>query len=230
MKCPTCGAENPEAARFCQVCGRSVTSGHQYQQSELQTTTTTVTQLHDRDERMRGADLPLAATLIIVGVAVVVLSVAAIGYSNNLDHLERDVFVSAGGNGFLMAFVGAGMMIHLLSRRRASPGPKRIAGEPTPEKTFFREMEPPSLLGAVNGFQTQTAEREIQVSGGVRAILYLLSICVPALGSVAGAALCVNAKPNYGRIGRKCMIISVLSLLVLTAIVAFVYVTIHFTF
>ena len=91
-------------------------------------------------------------------------------------------------------------------------------------------MEPPTLLGAVNGIQTHAAGRETQVSGGVKALLYLLSICVPAMGSVAGAALYVNAKPNYGRVGRKCMIISILSLIALTALVAFVYVTIHFPF
>lgn len=229
MKCLNCGAENPEDAKFCQVCGRSVVYGHQHQQFEPQKTATTAApQPYHRDERKKGSDLPLATTLLLVGVAVVAFSVAASDYSRNPDNIERDAFGSAAGNGFLMAVVGAGMMVYLLSRRRASLRPENKAGERPPEKSFFHEMEPPTLHGVVYEVRAHPAERETNVSGGVKAILYLLSIFIPGFGSIAGAALYVNAKPNYGYVGRKCMIISVLSLVAVTVLIGFVYAVVYF--
>lgn len=192
--------------------------------------TITAPQPYRKEERTKGSDFRLAATLILVGATVVASSVAAIGYSNDPGHPEWDAFfTSAGSNGFLMAFVGAGMMIYLLSRRRASPRPETKVGEPLPEKSFFHEIEPPTIFGAVYEVKAHPAKRETQVSGVVKVILYLVSMFVPGFGAIAGAALYVNAKPNYGYVGRRCMMISVLSLIAVTALIDIAYAIVHFS-
>lgn len=178
--------------------------------------------------RVERSDLPLAAILIIFGVAVLALCLAAIAPSSNPDYLEREAFASLGINAFLMAFVGGGMMAFLLSLRRASSKNESGAAGTAPGRSFFREARTTTILGPSYVPQMSTAMREGQVNVGVKILLYLLAICIPAAGSIAGAALYVNAQRDYRLVGRRCIIVSLLSLIVLTALLAFVYAVVHF--
>ena len=172
------------------------------------------------------SDLPLVTTLTLVSVAVLALCIALTAASSNLEPLEMEAFASLGGNAFLMAFVGAGMIFHLLSSRSASSShQKGVSG--APQRSFFHEMRSTTLLGAGQAPQVSQATGERQASLVVRVLFYLLAICIPAAGSVTGAAMYIYSGSGYRLLGRKCIIVSLLSLGVFTALLLFVYAAVH---
>ncbi|MFY9606327.1 MAG: hypothetical protein WAS24_06330 [Thermoplasmata archaeon] len=125
-----------------------------------------------------------------------------------------------------MVAVGVGMMIYDLSRGRALTRPESEVPEHATEEYFFRRMNLSAFSGAIYGTQTRATVPEAHVSTGIRAVLYLLSICIPALGSVAGTIVYTNAKPEYKRVGKMCMMLSAVGLVVIFALGVLLFVVI----
>jgi hypothetical protein len=61
------------------------------------------------------------------------------------------------------------------------------------------------------------------VSGGMRALFYILSILIPIVGIVIGAVYLMDPRQGHKRIGKVCMILGVVSLLLAVVISALLY-------
>lgn len=227
MKCPSCGGENPEAARFCQMCGKLVAPGYQYEQVQAQNAATpSVPAPSPQEGSVKQSNLALATVLIIVGVSVVALSRVVTGGSGSHYYGERDFFLSIEVNCYIVVAAGVGMMIYDLSRGRALTRPESEVPQHATEESFFHRMNPSAFSGAVYGTQARATVPEAHVSTGIRALLYLLSICIPAAGSVAGTIIYTNAKPEYKRVGKMCMMLSAVGLVVIFALGVWLFVVI----
>ncbi|MDQ1372588.1 MAG: Zinc ribbon protein [Candidatus Thermoplasmatota archaeon] len=71
--------------------------------------------------------------------------------------------------------------------------------------------------------QPQGPVRE-SLSGGVRVLLYLVSFLVPVVGIILGIVFMVRADPEYKRMGKICLILGVVAIVVEIGLAAVLYV------
>ncbi len=71
--------------------------------------------------------------------------------------------------------------------------------------------------------QPQAPVRE-SLSGGVRVLLYLVSFLVPVVGIILGIVFMVRADPEYKRVGKICLILGVVAIVVEIGLAAVLYV------
>ena len=65
---------------------------------------------------------------------------------------------------------------------------------------------------------------ETPISGGIRALLYILSLFVPLAGFIIGAIFLTNPGPEHKRVGKICLILAVVGILLMVALAALLYV------
>jgi len=227
-KCPTCKAENPEAARFCQVCGRSLDPGYQRQQMQPQMATdSSVNPPSLKDIGSRRTDLILATILTVVGIGVVALLTVEIVGTSRQHSRELALFQATLVNAYFVLVSGLGMMVFCLSRGRTSSRFGSKAPEPASERSFFHKMEPSLLCGAVSETHTLAIASDARFGRRTEILLYLLSFFFIPVGCMAGAILYANAKPEYRRVGKMCLTLSATCLLVLAAVISTMFVALH---
>ncbi len=71
--------------------------------------------------------------------------------------------------------------------------------------------------------QPQAPVRE-SLSGGVRVLLYLVSFLVPVVGIILGIVFMVRADPEYKRMGKICLILGVVAIVVEIGLAVVLYV------
>jgi hypothetical protein len=176
---------------------------------------------------MMRLDFVLATIMVFVGIVVVALSELMNEGSGDQDYTLRAALASLEANAFIVAFAGVGTMILWLRKRQSIQTPVSRLGEIQTEVSFFRTMEPSLLSGATYKPQTYATDQGGRISLAVKTLLYLVSICIPGFGCMAGGILMANTKPGYGIVGRNCIKAGIASLTVITALIALTYLAIH---
>ncbi len=229
MKCVICGFVNTQDARFCQVCGAVVASSNQYQPYEFQPKQGSKPTVQEsplpayNEGAMREACLIDSVTLIIVSICGMVFSVLAIGELADRYSEARSLLLSLSANAFVALVVGAGMVAYLLSKEPASSRPKGEVEAPATNGFFVGGIELSPFRSAVRRSPKRSTVPYVKPNAWVRALLYLLAVLLPAVGLTVGAGLLVNAEKGYKRVGKTCIEIGTVVLLLATLIVAAIY-------
>lgn len=219
---------DPEARGLRQLRGESPTPGHDNLDMKISTTLASSESLpSSQGGRRNKTSLVLATSIMIVGVGAVALSRLVIGGTGSEYYGERGFFASVEVNGYFAVAAGIGMMLYYLSLGQSSlPQTEQRVSESTIEGSFFRRMEPSVFSGVIYKTPVHSAAREDRVGSGVKAILYLLSVCIPAAGFITGAILYSNPKSDRTCVGKTCMIVSAASLVVIAALGVLLFVVI----
>lgn len=217
--CENCGAENLDEAKFCKNCGRRFYADDSgaLNQNVMQSPRP---QPHHQDEATNRTDLVLAVILVLVGIVIVASSVLQYRDSDVQDHELRSILASLGANAFILAFVGIGITIFWWFRRSAFLIPESKAEKSETGSSSFHVVERSPFCGAIFRSRTDARNQRADIPLAVRVFLYLVCICTPGFGCVAGGALMANERPKYRIIGRRCLKIAVISLAIMTMMVA----------
>jgi uncharacterized membrane protein YidH (DUF202 family) len=164
-------------------------------------------------------DLRLAITLVVAGAIALIISIAEFDMTQN-DNLGKETLASICANAFFVAAVGVTVAIRICLRSR------RETKNPASGGLFFPELEP-SILGPNQVTGREDVDTQRKMNPVAKALLYILSAFEPALGSLVGGLLSTSVTPNYRHVGRVCMIISVVFLIVITALVGLVFAAVH---
>ena len=217
--CENCGAENPDEAKFCKTCGIRFCADDSGALNQ-NVTLSPCPQPHHQDEATNRADLVLAVILVLVGIFIVASSALQYLGSDVQDHELRSILASLGTNAFILVLVGIGITIFQWFRRSAFLIPESKAEKSETGSSFFHVMERSPFGGAIFRSRTDARNQRADIPLAVRAFLYLVCICIPGFGSVAGGALMTNERPKYRIVGRRSLKIAVISLAIMTMMVA----------
>jgi uncharacterized OB-fold protein len=212
MRCPSCGTENPDGARFCQMCGRLVAPGSEYQQvTKQRIVESPLARPSYRDRTKKKSGLVLATILIAAGAGAIGLSSLVTSDLHGRSPEIRDLFLSAVFQAYVVAAAGVGMMIyHML--------PRPVEGVP-----LLHRMDSPIVSRAGYGFPQSRVVAERRLGTGIRTLLYFFSILSPLVGSIAGAILYTREEPDYEHVGKMCIVLTVVILVVGAIVGAMLY-------
>lgn len=73
-------------------------------------------------------------------------------------------------------------------------------------------------------YRSPQALSEPDVSGGMRALLYILSVMIPLAGFIIGAIYCTKPERVYRHVGKICLILGVVGILLSVVLAALLYV------
>ena len=164
-----------------------------------------------RDGTKKKSGLVLAIILIAAGAGAIELSSLVISDMHDRSPEIRDLFVSVAFQAFVVAAVGVGMMIyHTL--------PRSVEGVP-----LLRQTESSVVFHAGYGIPPPGTASVRRLGTGIRALLYFLSILSPFVGSIAGAILYTREEPDYEHVGKICIVLSVVLLVVSVVVGALLY-------
>jgi hypothetical protein len=211
--CPHCGAKNPTGSRFCSKCGRTVIPASEQQEViRQQIQESLLTRYPHREGTGRGPGLAFPILLIATGACAITASSLILNDLDGRSPIVRELCLSLAFQAYVVAALGIGMMIRSMMPRpeRATPLLRR-ADSPVASAVSYLT----SLNGAVKGKRLGT---------GVRTMLYFFSVLSPLVGSVAGSILYASDEPDYQRVGRTCIILTVVLLIVTTVVGALLYI------
>ena len=211
-KCPGCGTENPSGAKFCQMCGGLVAPNPERQQVRQPILVESpLSRPSYRDGTKKRSGLVLAIALIAAGASAIELSSLVIRDLHDRSPEIRDLFVSALLQAYVVAAVGVGMTIyHML--------PRSVEGVP-----LLRRTKSSVVPHAGYGILPPGTVPVRRLGTGIRALLYFLSILSPFVGSIAGAILYTREQPDYEHVGKICIVLSAVLLVVVVVVEALLY-------
>lgn len=212
MRCPSCGTENPDGSRFCQMCGRFVAPSSEHQQvTEQRIVQSPLPRPSYREATNKKSGLVLAIILITAGAGTIGLSSLVISDLHGRSSEIRDLFLSEVFQAYVVAAVGVGMMIyHML--------PSPVEGVP-----LLRRTDPPIVSNAGYGIPPSNAMQERRLGTRIRALLYIFSVLSPLVGSIAGSILYTRGEPDYERVGKMCIMLAVVLMVVGAVVGALLY-------
>ena len=215
VKCPNCGTENPARARFCQMCGRLVAPVFENQQViEQGIVESPLPRPYYWGGTKKKSGPALAIILIAAGVGSIGLSSLVIGDLRGRSSEIRDLFLTVVVQAYVVAAIGVGMMIYHMS-------PGSVEGVP-----LLRGTDLPIASHEGYGFPPSGAAQEKRIGAGIRALLYFFSVLSPLVGSIAGSILYTREEPDYEHVGKICIMLTAVFLVMAAVGGALLYFTI----
>jgi len=212
MKCPNCGTENPDRARFCQMCGRVMAPSSEHQQmTEQRIVESPLPRPYIGDGANKKSGLVMAIFLVAAGAGAIGLSSLVITDLHGRSSELRDLFLSVVVQAYVVAAAGLGMMIYHMS-------PRPVEGVP-----LLRRPDSPTVSQAGYGIPPSGAAQGRRLGTRIRALLYFFSALSPFVGSIAGLILYTREKPEYQHVGKMCIVLTVVFLIVGALLVALLY-------
>ncbi len=211
MKCPACSADNPDAARFCQVCGRRVVPDFVNQQIPQPRIAESLPRQPPFQKDAKKAGLVLAILEILAGATAIELSSLVIHDLHGRSSEDVDHFESLLVTGFIVAAVGVGMLVYYML--------------PKPEECIplLRQSGSSTSLLSAYGVPPSGQRPGRRLGTAVRAILYLVSVLSPVVAAIAGAILYTRNDTDYRHVGRICLLLAAVLLIAVMVVVTLLY-------
>jgi MFS family permease len=159
----------------------------------------------------RRSGLVFPILLIVAGAGAVILSSLLLDGLHGRSPQLRTWLLTIAFQAYVVAAVGVGVMIREII-------PRADEAEPLLRKT---DTPMTSLVGYRAFPKGPVPGRRLGT--GVRALLYLLSAFSPLVGSVAGSILYARDEPDYRYVGKICIMLTAVLLILTAAVVALLY-------